>query len=364
MFDKLRKTYISERWIFYALLILVIASQSLFIKELFIAIQPVYNNENNIAINYTNNNFLDYKVILKNNSFINEEKDSDAFIFDFVDHISINNKYTYKADRDSDIKGKYIATAVMKVYYKESSNLNSNPKIWQISDKLREQELNYLNSQFSIDDEIDIFFDKYREKLTEFQKKVNVAVDGYLEINFQVLFDGLHDGKNFTEDNNSSIKIPLNGSVFKIEKNFQEQESKKIYLNNPKLELKKIIILIILNIVCFISLAFLIKIIFFTKYTSKYKRMLDSIYKDYDDIIVNTKNMSDISKYDIIEITEFKELLNLSRESTQPIIGYELEDKSATWFYIIRDNILYRYIVTNKEKMIQYNYDYKAKKKH
>lgn len=363
MSDKLRKTYISERWIFYAFLVLIVVSQALFIKKLLLVIEPIYNNENNIAIKYTNNNNLTYDVVLKDNVFVNEHmKESDAYVFDFVDHIHINNKYNYNADRDSDINGKYVATATMKVYYRESANTNSNPKIWQTIDELNKQEFTYVDKEFNINDEIDISLDSYRKQLAEFQKTVNVAVDGYLEINFQVLFNGMRNGKLFTEDNNSYLKIPLNGSVFKIENNHQVKEDKKVYFDVTKPTTQNIVLLVILNIVCFIILAFLIKVIYFTKYTSKYKKELNTIYKDYDDIIVSTKNISDISKYDIIEITEFKELLNLSRESMQPIIGYELENKSATWFYIIKDNILYRYVVTNKEKMIHYQYNDKKKK--
>ena len=148
-------------------------------------------------------------------------------------------------------------------------------------------------------------------KLVEFQKTVNVAVDGYLEISFNTIFNGRRAGKLFTEDNNNYLKIPLNGSVFKVEKNYQENEDKKVYFDVKNLETTNIIFLVILNIICFVILSILIKIIFFTKYTS---------------------------------------------------IGYELDDKTATWFYIIKDDILYRYIVHNKEKMIHYQYDNKKKK--
>ncbi|MEI3529944.1 MAG: DUF5305 family protein [Bacilli bacterium] len=361
--DRLRKTYISERWIFYAFLILVIVTQAFFIKKLLIEIEPIYDKEKNIALKYNNNNTLNYNVVLKDNVFTNDEmKDSDAYVFDFVDHIHIDHKYLYTADRDSDINGKYTVTATMKIYYRESSNINANPKIWQTSDTLQSSSFAYNDNQFALEKQVDISLESYRQKLVEFQKTVNVAVDGYLEISFNTIFNGRRAGKLFTEDNNNYLKISLNGSVFKVEKNYQENEDKKVYFDVKNLETTNIIFLVILNIICFIILSILIKIIFFTKYTSKYKKELYNIYKDYDDIIVSTKNMIDITKYDIIEITEFKELLNLSRESAQPIIGYELDDKTATWFYIIKDDILYRYIVHNKEKMIHYQYDDKKKK--
>ena len=69
------------------------------------------------------------------------------------------------------------------------------------------------------------------------------------------------------------------------------------------------------------------------------------LHYTYDDIIVNTSNILDVSNYKIIEITEFKEMLNLSRELLLPIMNYEVMKDKETWFYVIKDDILYRYVV-------------------
>ena len=58
---------------------------------------------------------------------------------------------------------------------------------------------------------------------------------------------------------------------------------------------------------------------------------LSKILKTYDEIIVNTNNILDINKFNIIEIPEFKEILNLSRELLLPIMNYEVKKGKETW---------------------------------
>ena len=108
--------------------------------------------------------------------------------------------------------------------------------------------------------------------------------------------------------------------------------------------------IIIANIVCFICICFLLKKLF--KFTNKteYDITLSKILKTYDEIIVNTNNILDVDKYSIIDIPEFKEILNLSRELLLPIMNYEVKKGKETWFYVIKDDILYRFTVKEKKQ--------------
>ena len=71
----------------------------------------------------------------------------------------------------------------------------------------------------------------------------------------------------------------------------------------------------------------------FTNKTA-FDRELEKILKNYDDIIVNTSTVLDVSKYKLIEIEEFKEILNLSRELLLPIMNYEVAKGKEVWRWI------------------------------
>ena len=83
---------------------------------------------------------------------------------------------------------------------------------------------------------------------------------------------------------------------------------------------------------------------------SDYQRKLNKILKNYDDDIVNTKTMIDVKKYKLIKIEDFKEMLNLSRELLLPIMNYEMAKDEETCFYIIKEDIIYMYIIYDKNK--------------
>jgi len=54
---------------------------------------------------------------------------------------------------------------------------------------------------------------------------------------------------------------------------------------------------------------------------------------------------------DIVEILDFEELLTLSNETMEPIIYWEKRnrDSKEAWFSVIKDKILYRYIILHKK---------------
>ena len=115
------------------------------------------------------------------------------------------------------------------------------------------------------------------------------------------------------------------------------------------------------NIITFIIICLLLKKLFMFTNKSEYERNLNKILKNYDDIIVNTSTIIDVNKYKLIEINEFKEILNLSRELLLPIMNYKVSDKE-TWFYVIKDDILYRYIISdNTLELVEFKKDEKRR---
>ena len=140
-------------------------------------------------------------------------------------------------------------------------------------------------------------------------------------------------------------------SVVKIESDASNPKTKSVY-ESDLVKTNKIVLnyIVIANIVTFIIICFLLRKLFTFTNKTEYERELNKILKNYDDIIVNTSTILDVSKYKLIEIDEFKEILNLSRELLLPIMNYEMKKNEETWFYVIKDDILYRYIVS-KEKL-------------
>ena len=110
------------------------------------------------------------------------------------------------------------------------------------------------------------------------------------------------------------------------------------------------IVYIILLILQLLTTYLLIRYIINKKY-SKYSLEKNKILKDYDDRIVTVKNFIKHDKWEIVDVKDFNELLDLANEAYEPIFYFErrLPNRKEAWFSILRDRILYRYIIYSNQ---------------
>ncbi len=347
-------------------LVIALVLQFSFLSYLFKALTPDENkNDENVIMSYTSSGNFDYRVYLKPNEFINKEYlgPGEAYILDLVDHIQINSLYNFTATEKTNVTGTNKVVARLVAYYRESSNKSGNPEILKKENVLDEKIINFNEKKYSTIGTYDIHLTDYLQTLKEFQSKVKISVDGYLEISEETNFNGLVGGATYTDSYSNTLKIPLSSSVIKIDNNKSNAKTNKVYEGDLVKTNKTVMsYIVIANIVVFIIICILLKKLFMFTSKTEYDRELGKILKNYDDIIVNTSNILDISKYKLIEIEEFKEILNLSRELLLPIMNYEVLNGRETWFYVIKDDILYRFIIS-EDRLKKAKYEEKKDKK-
>ncbi len=359
---KLNKINI-KKIVISCLLVLALVLQIAFLSYLFKALIPdEEKNNENIIMSYTSKGNFDYKVFLKPNEFINEQylEADEAYILDLIDHIKIDYLYNFSSTEKTNVTGTNKIIAKLVVYYHESSDRNGNPEILKKENVIDEKIINFNDKTYGLIDSYDLYLTDYLKTLKEFQSKVKISVDGCLEISSETKFNGLVGGATYDDSYKNTMKIPLSSSVIKIENKKANEKSNKVYEGDLVKTNKTVMgYIIVANILIFIVICILLKRLFLFTNKSEYVRQLEKILKNYDDIIVNTSTIIDINNYKLIEIEEFKEILNLSRELLLPIMNYEVKKGEETWFYVIKDNVLYRYIVSKnslkKEKIHFYS---------
>lgn len=347
-------------------LVIALVLQFSFLSYLFKALTPDEDkNDENVIMSYTSNGNFDYKVYLKPNEFINKEYlgPGEAYILDLVDHIQISSLYNFSATEKTNVTGTNKVVARLVVYYRESGDKSGNPEILKKENVLDEKVINFNEKSYSTIGTYDLYLTDYLQTLKEFQNKVKISVDGYLEISGETYFNGSVGGATYTDSYSNTLKIPLSSSVIKIDSSKSNEKTNKVYEGDLVKTNKTVMsYIVIANIVVFIIICILLKKLFMFTSKTEYDRELGKILKNYDDIIVNTSNILDISKYKLIEIEEFKEILNLSRELLLPIMNYEVLNGRETWFYVIKDDILYRFIIS-EDRLKKAKYEEKKDKK-
>ena len=349
--DKLKLNKIDpKKVIISCLLVIALVIQFAFLSYLFKALIPNENKkEENVIMSYNQGGNFDYKVFLIPNEFIKEQYlgPNEAYILNLIDHIQINSLYNFSATEKTSVTGTNKVTAKLVVYYRESSDKTANPEILKKEDVLEEKVVNFNDKTYSTISTYDIYLTEYLKTLKEFQSQVKISVEGYLEINSETKFNGLVGGAAYNDKYTNTLKIPLSSSVIKIENSRSNQKTNKVYEGDLVKTNKTVMsFIVIANIIVFIIICVLLKKLFMFTNKSEYDRFLEKILKNYDDIIVNTSTIIEVEKYKLVEINEFKEILNLSRELLLPIMNYEIEKGRKTWFYVIKDDILYRFIIS------------------
>ena len=331
-------------------LVIALVIQFSFLSYLFKAIMPESDkNKENVIMSYTQSGNFDYRVYLKPNEFINNEylESDEAYILDLIDHIQISSLYNFNSTTKTKVTGTDKLVARLKVYYKESTDKNENPEVMTKEDTLSEKVITFNDDKYNSVNTYDLYLDDYIQTLEEFQSRVKISVDGYLEIALVEDLSGSVGGASYNGDYETTLTIPLSNSVVQIENPKTDDKTEDIY-EGDLLKTNKTVMayVVIANIITFIIICLLLRKLFMFTNKNEYDRTLNKILKDYDDIIVNTTTILEVNKYKLIEIEEFKEILNLSRELLLPIMNYEVIKGKETWFYVIKDDILYRYVVS------------------
>lgn len=363
---KLEKASV-KKIIIACLLVIALVLQFSFLSFLFKAVTPEENKEDeNVIMSYTSNGNINYKVYLKQNEFINEEYigEGEAYILDLIDHINLNYLYRFNSTEKTNVSGKSKLIIKLKAYYRESSSSSGNPEILNKEKTIEEKVINFNNTSYNTIGTYDLYLDEYISTLKDFQSQVKISVDGYVEVTYETNFNGSIGGASYKDDYTSTLKIPLSSSVIKIESSQAKEKANKVYEGDLVKTNKTVLsYIIVANIVVFLIICLLLKKLFMFTNKSPYDMCLNKILKNYDDIIVNTTSVLDVAKYKLIEIEEFKEILNLSRELLLPIMNYEVMKGKETWFYVVKDDILYRYVVSEEKLKVEQKEEKSKKKK-
>lgn len=349
-----------------ALLVVAMVIQFSFLSYLFRALTPdSERNDKNVIMSYTSKGSMNYRVYLKPNQFISAPylEAGEAYILDLIDHVQITSLYNFSSTAKTNVTGTNKLVARLKVYYKESTDKTNNPEVLKKERILEQKVMSFNENAYSTMNTYNLNLSEYLTMLKEFQEQVKIAVDGYLEVSAETDFSGTVGGASYNNSYANVLKIPLSESVVKIDLESAEDETAKVY-EGDLVKTNKVVMafIIIANVVVFAIICVLLRQLFMFTNKTEYERVLGKLLRTYDDIIVNTTSVLDVSKYKLIEIEEFKEILNLSRELLLPIMNYEVTKEKETWFYVVKDDILYRYIVSADKLEADKNEKNKEKK--
>lgn len=178
--------------------------------------------------------------------------------------------------------------------------------------------------------------------------------EAYLELELSIknnLTD--NDLVNIDDENSLKLNIPLLENITSITKEGEFNTKDTLYNitkgNMNYATLTAGLCLIAVSI-CFTitSLKMFVELNNITIYTMEQNKIL----KRYGDVIAETKAKPDLKDLEVIDITNFIDLINIEDELRIPILFFETHKGKESWFIIIHNDKAYRYTLqleTNKK---------------
>jgi hypothetical protein len=331
--DNKKKIYLGyyQRLIIMLLLLLVLlgVSSILFINSL--------NNISKKEVNYSESGNLDYKVYLKENNFYDDDylNSGMAYVANIIKSIDVDFNYIFKIDKD--ISANFYYDVVGKLVIMDSSEENTFfTKEYTLLDTENEGIKN--GSRFDINRTITIDYDYYNKLAQDFKDAYGVDTVSNLIVTLRVNKLSDSNYKDFNTEKNISLKIPLTTKAVNIKMEPVEVVNNKQVLNENEIKINNNLYFGLAIVLFLISLVMIYRIIrhltLLMPRKSLYQRKLNKILRCYDRLIANVRTLPDFSKYQVIKVEDFYELVDIRDNLKQPIMYFNVKDGEKCYFYI------------------------------
>lgn len=324
---------------FIAIFILGIVSYLCFVDS--------FSDSKDVVLSYEEKGEVSYDVsLLLDNPF--EEgtlNPVDSYISEVIDNIGTDFYYQYNLDKVVDVKYSYYIVATMELKNKINGVVLTKNE-YNLMQKVNKVEKNV--QQIEIKQNINLDYDWYNKLAQSIEEKYGIDVLGNLSMKMYIDLETNYEGFDKVIENEQALEVNIPLLSTEVSSDTVEAiNNKDVYLEhaNPKL-INKVKLYIGILVLIIDTIFFLLAINFILRSTpkrSKYCTLRDGLLKDYDSIIVNSKNMPKFGDSNVIECYSFGELMDAQRLLDKPIIYYEIVKDQKSLFVIIGDNDVYKF---------------------
>lgn len=295
-----------------------------------------------------------YKVYLRQNNFYDEQylEKGNIYPSNLTDYIDINFKYVLSASNI--LSGKYTVKVDAQLVGEYENIDQIKGTIWTKKYLLKNETEKEINntSTININENVKLDYLSFLNDVILYRNINKLAIDAYVDVIITIKYQAKsNDGIEILENGSMvtrtiTLKVPITTSTFKITpSNSIEKSDTLIVQNGEKANWKLIIIgLALLGIDLIILLTAIIKKNLFNKNT--YQKQIDKILKNYSEIIVEVSTKLEINdSINVIEIKTFEDMIDIEEQIKSPILYYEVEKNNESWFIIMTETYLYKYVL-------------------
>lgn len=307
--------------------------------------------KDNYQLDYQIKSDINYKVFLKDNEYYGEKylDEGMQYITGLIDYIDLNFNYKIDANKKNDYDYKYDIQADVII-----TDRNNSEKVLYKDNYILKDEVvasSSATNNLNLLENLKIDYDKYNVLVNSFKSKYAISASSNLIITMHIeaIAKNNNVDKEITDKEDMKVIIPLSEQTINVLKEYNTAGkkgsiSKYSYIKVVnKLYATCAFISLVASVISICSLFRYLKRV--SRRDSLYVRRLNKIKREYDRVIVSISKMPDISKSSIVDVESFEELLDAKYNLDKPILHIEIHRNQKSFFLILADNYVYRYIL-------------------
>jgi len=306
---------------------------------------------NTETVMYKENNSINYKVYLKKNNFFETKylDENKTYITSLIDYIKVN--YNYNIKFDSAVSGNYKYYILATVEANKPTDEAGN--YWTKNYKLSDEKRITLDksTEYSINQEIKIDYNKYNNALNEFKSTLGLASTGVLKVYLVVDSDLNSKGMSIQIPTSLVLKMPLSEKTIEATIDSDAKNNVKEITRVVESQADKTKKLVSLAISFIIEIVVLVALTIMNRKNRRnniFEGTINKYLDTYDSIIVNIDKFPTLSNYNVIEVSSFEELLDAHSEVRMPINFYKY-NSSTCYFILMNDKTVWKYTMKKSD---------------
>lgn len=345
---------ILKQWVKMTIIIVLSAVLTLGMYLMAKSIMPASEGSKKLAT-YSYNANINYKVYLKNNNFFDNKSlpMNGEYITSIIDYIEFNPRYDLQSTVPLNYEYNYQIIATAKSTFESNG---SKSEVWSKAyNILPITKKTVSGTNLNINETVKVNYDTYNNILSDFKKQFGLNVKAEVDLTLRVSINATDSSNSkirFNENNDLTLVVPLLTPTAKFVPNYTPEGTKGIYEQQTDSASFEVIWFILGLALLLLSIFLLIKAIkefFIATNKSEYVLQFNKIMKNYSDIIAEADNVPDLDNYDVININNFDDLVDIEEELRIPILCIEIKADIESWFIILHDEAAYRYVLKHQK---------------
>lgn len=299
---------------------------------------------------YSNKFSYAYDVNLIENDYISKDNigEGNAYITDLIDNVILNMTYLYDSNKQSDVTYSYQVIGNLETMYSKDG---SEQRIWKKTDVLIPmKELEDSTGKLEISEDINLNLREKIQEIKNFQQEIGMQIQTKYTVVMEIVTKTNILGQEIINVYSPDVIFEIGSKIMTVNTSVESTSkphvaTKMVNENENESQVVNVALSCVIVIASIALIAILVKTQNSNIIKNEYKIELNRILKSCQEKIVIVNDKIKTEEQNVVDVNDFDEIIKVSEELFKPILCWNDESEEESWFCVIGNNVIYRYIL-------------------